>query len=206
MNENLTPPSHMSTSNNTALFPQEVMREIDAWNGVPNTGHTTHSAADYARYVRRAGEDALFKGRKDAHLTASAIMLSEDLSQTLLVFHKKAQMWLQPGGHLEEDDLSLREAALREVREETGVSDFVGVIPTPADINVHQLGDGFSGCREHWDIGFAVIASTQARLHISDESAGLRWFAVDALPEDTDVAPRVAAAISAVRRHHSERA
>ncbi|MFC5280707.1 NUDIX hydrolase [Arcanobacterium canis] len=206
MNNNLTPPSHISASHTAMLLPQEVMSEIESWNDVPHTGHTTHSAADYAGYVRQVGEDALFKGRKDTHLTASAIVLSEDLSQTLLVFHKKALMWLQPGGHLEKGDSSVREAALREAREETGVREFVSVIPTPADINVHQLGGGFSVCREHWDIGFAVLASAQAHLQISNESAGLRWFAVDALPEDTDVAPRVAAAISAVRRYTSTRA
>jgi len=55
--------------------------------------------------------------------------------KTLLLKHKKLGMWLPPGGHIDEGETP-DEAALREVREETGLeADFV--VPTrgpdPAD-------------------------------------------------------------------------
>ncbi|MHB1417839.1 MAG: NUDIX hydrolase [Chloroflexota bacterium] len=40
--------------------------------------------------------------------------------RVLMLFHRKLQMWLPPGGHVEPNELP-DEAALREVREETGV-------------------------------------------------------------------------------------
>ncbi|MDP9800692.1 8-oxo-dGTP pyrophosphatase MutT (NUDIX family) [Arcanobacterium wilhelmae] len=194
MNENL--PGTTSPAPTPSLTPAGVLAEIAGWPSTPNTGHSSHTPADFAALVRERGEGALFKGIDERHLTASAIVLSEELDRVLLVFHKKALMWLQPGGHLEPTDGSLRDAGLREAREETGLREFSQVLPVPADINVHQLGGGFTACREHWDVGFVVIASADADLAISDESAGLRWFPVDALPEGTDVGGRVRAALT----------
>src|SRR5688572_8381039 len=55
------------------------------------------------------------------HITASGIVLSPDRSAILLVYHRRLERWLQPGGHLDADDDSTREAAAREVLEETGI-------------------------------------------------------------------------------------
>lgn len=38
----------------------------------------------------------------------------------LLIFHRKLQKWVPPGGHLEPNELP-HECAIREVREETGI-------------------------------------------------------------------------------------
>ncbi len=48
----------------------------------------------------------------------SAIVMNNE--KTLLIKHKKLGVWLNPGGHLEENETP-EEAALREVKEETGL-------------------------------------------------------------------------------------
>ena len=54
----------------------------------------------------------------EKHFTATTYILSSD--QVLLLFHKKLQKWLPPGGHLEANETP-PEGAKREVLEETGL-------------------------------------------------------------------------------------
>jgi len=55
---------------------------------------------------------------KIKHFTASALIINDD--RVLLVFHKKLNVWLYPGGHVEENE-NPDEALLREVKKETGL-------------------------------------------------------------------------------------
>jgi len=52
------------------------------------------------------------------HFTASALII--DKSRVLLLYHKKLNVWLHPGGHVEENE-NPDETLLREVKEETGL-------------------------------------------------------------------------------------
>lgn len=56
-----------------------------------------------------------------AHFTASAAVVDPSGRRICLVDHVKLGRRLQPGGHVEPDDESPAAAALREVREETGL-------------------------------------------------------------------------------------
>jgi 8-oxo-dGTP pyrophosphatase MutT (NUDIX family) len=54
--------------------------------------------------------------------TASAIILTKELPRKiLLVYHKKYNVWIQPGGHVERSENPV-EAVVREVKEETGIN------------------------------------------------------------------------------------
>jgi len=117
------------------------------------------------------------------HATASALVFDMTLTRTLLVFHAKGQFWVQPGGHLESGDASIADAALRELREETGVvvSGFAG--PLVYDLDHHGLSSAFGRCSSHLDIGVAVVVSDDVALIVSDESEDVRWWSIEALPE-----------------------
>ena len=52
------------------------------------------------------------------HFTASALIV--DNNKVLLVYHNKLDVWLYPGGHVEDDE-NPDETLFREVKEETGL-------------------------------------------------------------------------------------
>lgn len=56
----------------------------------------------------------------ESHYTASGLVINCAGDKALLVFHKKLQLWLPAGGHVEPGELP-HNAAIREVFEETGI-------------------------------------------------------------------------------------
>ncbi|NLM62878.1 MAG: NUDIX domain-containing protein [Mollicutes bacterium] len=54
------------------------------------------------------------------HFCASVFVVNPENKKILLVHHKKFNKWVQPGGHIEDNEIP-EETALREVYEETGV-------------------------------------------------------------------------------------
>jgi ADP-ribose pyrophosphatase YjhB (NUDIX family) len=56
--------------------------------------------------------------KKNKHFTASALII--DNNKVLLIRHKKLNVWLYPGGHVEDNE-NPDETLLREVKEETGL-------------------------------------------------------------------------------------
>lgn len=71
------------------------------------------------------------------HFTASACVFNDD-GAMLLVHHRKLDLWLYPGGHIENDEAP-DEAAKREVFEETGIEVAIIAEPLPTYANVSAL-------------------------------------------------------------------
>lgn len=142
--------------------------------------------------------DALWREGPPRHFTASALVLDEGGERVLLTHHRKARRWLQFGGHFEPEDLDVHAAASREAREESGLG-ALELAPGIVALSAHQLAGSFGRCREHLDIRFAGVAPAAARHAVSAESHDVRWWPLDALPDD--VGDDVPALAHAARRH-----
>ncbi len=107
------------------------------------------------------------------HVTASAVVARPTGDPFLLVFHRKLDRWLQPGGHVESDDPSVFAAALREAREETGIRNFESPIgDTVLDLDVHAIpAHGTDPAHLHYDVRF--LLTTEDDLV---PSPGAAWF------------------------------
>ncbi len=131
------------------------------------------------------------------HLTASVLVLDPTGTSTLLVHHRKAGVWVQPGGHLEPDDVTVAGAALRELAEETGLGGAaiaVALRGEPLELSRHAF--AFGSCGEHLDVVHLVQADPSTPLLVSEESDAVAWWPLDALPAGTvdDLPPRLRAA------------
>lgn len=121
----------------------------------------------------------------EGHFTGSAIVVREDGAAALLVFHRKLQRWLQPGGHGEAGDADGLAVALREAEEESGLAGlhpWPGA-PQPLDLDVHVFpARGDQPAHDHLDLRYLLRAPHPAQLAASEiETQGARWFTWDEL-------------------------
>ncbi|CRK59730.1 NTP pyrophosphohydrolases including oxidative damage repair enzymes [Alloactinosynnema sp. L-07] len=144
-----------------------------------------------------ARPDACERACAAGHLTASALVLDDTGSQVLLTLHPRVGTWLQLGGHCEPSDVSLAGAALREATEESGIDGLV-IEPVPFHVDVHPITCSLGVPTRHFDVRFAVRAPAGARAVCSDESLDLRWWPIDALPDDPDGSAGIAEMIDAL--------
>jgi 8-oxo-dGTP pyrophosphatase MutT (NUDIX family) len=121
------------------------------------------------------------------HITASALVVDEGFTSTLLTLHPKVGRWLQLGGHIEPGDASVREAARREVIEESGLVP-IRLTPVPIHLDTHPVPCGGQQAR-HWDVQYLAICRREAPI-ISSESLDVAWFPLDGLPTDLDASVR----------------
>lgn len=142
------------------------------------------SKRSYLKFLEQHQGFALRRDGGPEHITASCFVFSPDLSHVLLCFHRKGQFWVQLGGHIEEGDFSVPDAALREAREESGLANLAPLGTLPVDLDRHELASAFGRCAAHWDVGYAAIAPMDSTPIASDESEDVRWWPVKALPEN----------------------
>ena len=143
-----------------------------------------------------AHPDGLRRSHGPAHVTASGVVLDPPGGAVLLVLHRKVGLWLQPGGHVDDDDVSIAAAALREAREETGVPG-LSVDPRPVALDRHPAP---CGVEHHLDVQYLVRAPGRTVPVVSEESLDVRWWPVDALPQQRiDLGPLVRAGLAHLR-------
>jgi len=170
----------------------DALALLRAW--APPSGEQAALRDRYVAHLESA-PDGLRRTCYPDHLTASTLVLSADGERVLLTLHAKAQRWFQLGGHCEPGDDTLAGAAEREAVEESGLSD-LRVEPIPLQLSEHAVPfcDPRGGVH-HLDVRFLAVADDGAEPAVSDESLDVRWWRVDALPDD-DLADLVALALT----------
>ena len=136
--------------------------------------------AAWTALLNTVGPALLTRATTPAHVTASAVVLSPDGLRTCLILHRKVGLWLQPGGHLEEGDATIADAAAREVAEETGLTGTV--LGRPARIHRHRAPCAPGVVDWHLDVQHVLVAEGTPRP--SDETPRVAWWPVEALPPD----------------------
>lgn len=121
------------------------------------------------------------------HFTGSALVM-DGQGRLLLHYHKKLGRWLQFGGH-PEHEMDMTDVALREAREESGLSDlrFWKDERRLLDVDVHAIPATATRPEHlHLDLRYLLYTNQPTQLQpLVGESEQLQWFRQDELAEDT---------------------
>ena len=144
--------------------------------------------------------DPLERHERPGHFTGSALVVHADLERTLVLFHTKLQIWVQPGGHAD-GNANLAGVALREATEETGIEG-LKVRPVAVDLDIHEVDPPNEDPHLHYDVRFVVQAPADAVVDANHESQEQRWVRPEeltALGADAGLQRLVVAGLSVAR-------
>jgi 8-oxo-dGTP pyrophosphatase MutT (NUDIX family) len=114
---------------------------------------------------------------------AGFILLSPDLSTTLLVNDARSNKWGFPKGHREEFDTSDLETSIRELREETGL--------LPDDYVIYPEVFKVSKGSQSYNFRYAVLVDEKRKANIvsgpAHEIGGLQWVSIKQLLDAQNV-------------------
>ncbi|AVS70001.1 NUDIX hydrolase [Paracidovorax avenae] len=169
MNERLGNDGHHGVTSDLGYIVDEYLREYPSESG---------ALLPLTEQLSRGG-DITLRSASPGHVTASGIVLSHDA--VLLVFHPYLKRWLQPGGHVESSEAPL-DAAIREVREETGIATLAhpwhfraGI---PLDIDIHAIPENPAKgepAHMHFDFRYLLVRDESKPILHGTENHPCRW-------------------------------
>jgi len=162
-----------------------MMAMICAPVALPGIGtYTARGARDFNSARRliallaRRGDLAYGRDPSDDHITGSAFVVNETGTRLLMMHHTKLDRWLQLGGHCDAIP-DVRQTALREAHEESGLKEITPVGDDILDIDAHLVpARNAEPAHVHFDVRFLFVASDATPLLRNAESRALAWIAI----------------------------
>lgn len=122
------------------------------------------------------------------HFTATGVVFNS-AKQILMIFHNKLQVWLPPGGHIEENEIP-DDAVLRKIYEETGIKaeiisnkqDFLSDddckgLKRPFTVLLENIEGDWS--HNHIDMVYICIALNEDLKMQKSEASDIGWFSLE---------------------------
>ena len=132
----------------------------------------------------RSGEDLYTRDNSAGHLTASAWVVSPDRRQVLMAYHNIYDSWSWLGGHAD-GDRDLLAVALREVREESGltavrpVSRFIYSVEI-LTVDGHEKRGAYVSSHLHLNVTYLLEADPADPVRRKpDENRAVGWFGLE---------------------------
>ena len=128
--------------------------------------------------------DIFDRKNRVAHFAASAWLVNQAHDKVLMIYHNIYRSWAWTGGHADGDQ-DLLHVALKEAREETGITNLKPVSEGIFSLEMltvdgHVKRGEYVSSHLHANVTYLLEADEADTLHIKpDENSGVRWFALD---------------------------
>ncbi len=142
-------------------------------------------------YVDRYPDTVLTRRNEYAHITSSGFVVNADASKVLMAHHNIYRVWAWTGGHADGDG-DLLSVALREAREETGVTHVRPLSPAIASLDIlpvwgHVKRGKYVAAHQHLNVSYLLTAGEDDALTVREgENTGVAWLPADRLTELTN--------------------
>ncbi len=145
---------------------------VEKTNNFPNT----NIKQDFLDFLEQ--DESQTTNNTIGHFTGSCWILNSDSSKTLLTHHKKLNIWIPTGGHLEENESPL-DASIRESFEETGLK-LELLDDKPIYLDIHNIPQ-YKGIlkHKHFDFTYLFRYIGNEDYIISSESHDLKWIKLE---------------------------
>ena len=148
--------------------------------------YNEQEAADRGEILRqlKSFPNIFTRENLNAHMTASSWIVNPARTKVLMVYHNIYDSWSWTGGHAD-GETDLLAAALREAKEETGITK---VRPVTEDIysleiltvDGHVKHGKYVSSHLHLNVTYLLEADEDEILHKKDdENSGVAWFGLD---------------------------
>jgi len=131
--------------------------------------------------------DLLSRENPLAHFTSSAFIVNPQRTKTLFIHHKIYQTWCWTGGHAD-GQTDLTAVALKEAREETGITNFKLLSTDIASLDIlpvigHLKNGRWVSAHLHLNLAYVLEAQEDEPLIQNKiETNGLKWLPFDDIP------------------------
>ena len=129
-------------------------------------------------------DDILTRRNEIAHITSSAFVVNRERNKVLMVHHNIYNSWSWTGGHADGDD-DLLGVAMREVNEETGVSNIHPVSLEIFSLDIltvlgHVKRGKYVSPHLHLSVSYLLEGGEKEQLIVKeDENSGVKWVPID---------------------------
>ncbi|WP_343561670.1 NUDIX hydrolase [Kiloniella sp. b19] len=139
------------------------------------------NAVRLSRLLEERGLEAFASDPAQDHITGSAFVVNPARTRLLMTHHAKLDRWLQLGGH-SDGDCNPLVVALREAREESGLSEIRVISADVFDLDIHEIpARKEDPAHFHFDIRYLLEADDSQPLGLTHESRDLKWVPLDEL-------------------------
>lgn len=132
----------------------------------------------------RRGEELYTRANPDAHFTASGWVVSPDRKQVLMAYHNLYGSWAWLGGHAD-GQRDLLAAAIREVQEESGLTEVRPVTPGIFSLEIltvdgHEKHGRYVSSHLHLNVTYLLEADPALPVRCKpDENSRVGWFGLE---------------------------